>query len=199
MIIGLIGGSGSGKSAVADVLKQDFGAFVITADKIGHQTIEKGKESYNRLVDFFGKEILGPDDEIDRQKLGQKAFLTEENRRALNEMTRPYIGEEIRRIIGEEINKDPHRLIIVDAEGLVEANMTSFLDEVWSIHAPIDVRKQRLMEKRGFTEDKFNSIIKMQNNDDYYRKNSSFEVVNDSTVEHIREQIRLRLVVGGKE
>ena len=198
MIIGLIGGSGSGKSAVADLLKEDFGAFVITADKIGHQILEKGTESYERLIDYFGHEILDQEGNIDRGKLGQKAFLTEENRQALNQMTRPYIGDEIQRMIAEETKKDPNVFIVVDAEGLVEANMTYFLDEVWSVYAPLQVRRERLLEKRGFTEEKFESIINMQNKDEYYRKHSNFEIVNDSTLDHIREQLRKRLGFGGK-
>lgn len=199
MIIGLIGGSGVGKSAVAKVMEEDFDAFVIPADQIGHDIIKKGTVSYYKLVEYFGIEILSDDGEIDRGKLGKKAFVNQETKEALNSMTRPYIGEEIQRLIKEQNQRNPQRLIVVDAEGLVEANMTYLLDEVWSVYAPLPIRKKRLLEKRGFTEDRFNSIINIQKKEDYYKENSSFQIVNDSTLDNIKLQLDRKLNFGGNE
>jgi dephospho-CoA kinase len=199
VVIGLIGGSGSGKSEVANVLKEDFGAYIITADKIGHDVIKRGTKSYERLVEFFGDDIIGYDREIDRTILGKKAFSSESNRAALNTMTRPYIGEEILRIIREQKEMDENKVIVVDAEGLVEANMTYFLDEVWSVYAPIEIRKRRLIENRGFTVEKIDSIINNQSNEEYYKMNSCFQIVNDSTVDNIKKQINNRWSFGGKQ
>ena len=68
IVIGLTGGIGSGKSAVADMLAAR-GAAVVNADRVGHETYRRGTESYLRIVSAFGPESVGGDGEIDRAKL----------------------------------------------------------------------------------------------------------------------------------
>ena len=66
-IIGLTGGTGSGKGVVSAFLKNN-GAYIVDADKIAHDIILKGKPAYAELVEYFGKEILGDDGEVVRRK-----------------------------------------------------------------------------------------------------------------------------------
>ena len=66
--IGLTGGIGTGKSHVARLL-QSLGASVINADEVGHEAYTPDSESWHEVVKTFGKEILQPSGEIDRQKL----------------------------------------------------------------------------------------------------------------------------------
>ena len=56
-VIGLTGGSGSGKSTVVFLLSQLTKVYIIDADKIGHQIILKGKPAYEDIVQHFGKEF----------------------------------------------------------------------------------------------------------------------------------------------
>ena len=53
-VISITGGVGSGKSEVLRILKEEFGADVIIADKVAHQLMEPGKKGYNRVLDAFG-------------------------------------------------------------------------------------------------------------------------------------------------
>ena len=55
-IIGLTGGTGSGKGVVSRLLF-DMGAFIIDSDKIAHDIILKGKPAYNELVGYFGSSV----------------------------------------------------------------------------------------------------------------------------------------------
>src|SRR5262245_30615611 len=67
--IGLTGGIGSGKSTVSRLLAE-LGAFVIDADKVGHEIYLPGKEAWQQVTTAFGRDILAEDQTIDRKKLG---------------------------------------------------------------------------------------------------------------------------------
>ena len=90
--IGLTGGIGSGKSAVAQMLAARGAAFV-NADLVGHRSYLKGAPTYERLIEAFGRQIVGADGEIDRQKLGRRVFADPEDRHRLNDIVWPAMAE----------------------------------------------------------------------------------------------------------
>ena len=71
--IGLTGGIGSGKSAVADLLVER-GAWLIDADEVARAIVVPGGPAYGPLVERFGTGILSADLTIDRQALADVAF-----------------------------------------------------------------------------------------------------------------------------
>lgn len=72
-IIGLTGGIASGKSSIANYLKE-LGAFVINADTLGHGLYDKNQPGYHAVIDAFGTGILTTHNEMDRKKLGAIVF-----------------------------------------------------------------------------------------------------------------------------
>src|SRR3974390_2664968 len=89
--IGLSGGIGSGKSAVADLLVER-GAVLIDADQVARDVVAPDGPAYQPLIDRFGPGIVAADGTIDRQALANVAFADEESRLALNAITHPAIG-----------------------------------------------------------------------------------------------------------
>src|SRR5882757_3463776 len=83
LTIGLIGGIGSGKSTVAQMLGE-LGAPILDADKIAHTTYAPDATAYDAVITAFGKEIVAPDRTIDRRKLGAVVFGNPEQ---LNKLT----------------------------------------------------------------------------------------------------------------
>jgi phosphopantetheine adenylyltransferase/dephospho-CoA kinase len=74
-LIGLTGGSGSGKSSIAAYLSTKPSTLVIDCDRIAHEVYRKGTPLYSRLVDEFGQGILEEDTkEIARRELGKVVF-----------------------------------------------------------------------------------------------------------------------------
>jgi len=65
-IIGITGGIGSGKSTVSTTLR-DLGAAVVDADLLAKSVTASGGKAFDELVDFFGRDILGKDGEVDRK------------------------------------------------------------------------------------------------------------------------------------
>ena len=76
-VIGLTGGTGSGKSVVSRFLKE-MGAVIVDADLVSRQIVEVGKPAYEEIVAYFGKDILQEDGTIFRKKLGEIVFHDEE-------------------------------------------------------------------------------------------------------------------------
>ena len=72
-VIGLTGGTGSGKSVVSKSLAA-AGAVVIDADRIAHEIILKGEPAYTEIVNFYGTEILDAEGNIIRKRLGEIVF-----------------------------------------------------------------------------------------------------------------------------
>src|SRR5688500_2164818 len=101
IVIGLTGGTGSGKSTAAALLEEK-GAYKIDADRVGHEIYMAGCEGWREVVEAFGREIIGPDGEIDRRALGKAVFNSPAQLKRLNEITLPYIRAELIRHLDEQ-------------------------------------------------------------------------------------------------
>ncbi len=72
-IVGLTGGIGSGKSAVAERFRQ-LGITVVDADVCARIVVEIGKPALQAIAEHFGNEILQADGTLNRATLRQKVF-----------------------------------------------------------------------------------------------------------------------------
>lgn len=100
-VYGITGGAGTGKSEVIKMLQQNFGGCVIMSDEVARELMQKGNISYQLIVEYFGRDILMDDGEIDRKKLADHVFNNKEALEKLNSMTHPYVKDEIRKLIAE--------------------------------------------------------------------------------------------------
>ena len=161
-IIGLTGGTGSGKSHVGSMLKERH-AYIADADVIAHEIIEKEKPAYNELVEHFGKGILDENDDIIRRKLGDIVFSDKNELEFLDECTHKYIVAEIKKLI-EEItpHTDKYSIFIIDAPLLAEAGLVDICDSVWVVYADEKVRAERIMKRDGITYEQAEKRIASQ-------------------------------------
>lgn len=150
-VIGITGPSGSGKSAVSEILLKK-GAVNIDADKIAHDIILNGTEAYYKLVDYFGSKIVGDDGEILRRKLGNIVFADGgEKLKFLNDTTHKYIFDEMERQI-KEAEKNGASIVIIDAPLLIEGKFITLAKEIWAVHADKNVQIKRIMQRDGITQ-----------------------------------------------
>lgn len=182
-IIGLTGGSGSGKSAVADALKK-LGCFVIDCDKIAHENMAKGGIAYDEILCGFGSEILLPDGEIDRKKLGQIVFNDSAQLDRLNKITHKHIIARVR-----ELAENAAGTVIIDAPLLRQTGLDALCDEVWITDAPAEVRVQRIMERDGITRQAAQSRINSQNISDYAGGDKRI-ITNFDTLEQLESFVK---------
>ncbi|MBQ7372783.1 MAG: dephospho-CoA kinase, partial [Blautia sp.] len=152
-IIGVTGGVGAGKSTVLSYLEARYGARVIQADLAGHLVMEPGGLCYQQVLDLFGNNVKKEDDTIDRKKISDIVFSQKEMLQELNAIIHPAV----RAYILQELQAERaagRSLSVVEAALFLEAHYEEFCDEVWYIHTDEPIRIRRLMESRGYTEEK---------------------------------------------
>ncbi|MDE6777217.1 MAG: dephospho-CoA kinase, partial [Oscillospiraceae bacterium] len=93
-VIGLTGQTGAGKSTVSKIFSQN-GFALIDADKISRDVVEIGKPCLIELVDYFGSQILNPDNSLNRKALAKIVFTDKRKLESLNSICHPFITEEI--------------------------------------------------------------------------------------------------------
>ena len=160
LVIGLTGGIGTGKSEVASLL-QSFGAEVINADQVGHEAYTPNSESWREVVNTFGEEILQPDGQIDRGRLGAIVFSNPQQLDKLNAIMHPRMA----RMVGDkvEVLRDKGApVVVVEAAVLFEAGWDSLVDEVWTTDSPVELVIERLQARNGMSEEEVRRRINSQ-------------------------------------
>ncbi|XP_030625957.1 bifunctional coenzyme A synthase [Chanos chanos] len=146
-VIGLTGGSGSGKSSIARRLEA-LGAARIDSDQLGHETYRPGAAAYARVLEEFGQDILNEDKTINRRALGRKVFGNKERLKALTDIVWPEIALLVKERI-QQAKEEGKRVCVVDAAVLLEAGWTDMVHEVWVAIIPEEEAVRRIVERDG--------------------------------------------------
>jgi dephospho-CoA kinase len=116
--VGLTGGLGSGKSTVAEILRE-LGAEVIEADEMGRELMEPGKPVYAEIVRAFGPEVVGPDGRLNRARLAEMAFQGD-RLNELNAIVHPAVIAEQRRWMDHVFARNPSAVAVVESALIFE-------------------------------------------------------------------------------
>lgn len=160
LAVGLTGGIGSGKSAVADLLVAR-GGVLIDADQVAREVVAPGGPAYQPLIDRFGPGIVAADGTIDRQALAKVAFANEETRQELNAITHPAIG--IAMIEARDALKDTDDIVVLAIPLLTAVHReTVKLHKVVVVDTPVEIALERLLAQRGFDREDAEARIRSQ-------------------------------------
>ena len=183
MLIGLTGGIGSGKSTVAKRLVE-LGATEIDADLLAREVVAPGTEGLEAVAGRFGEDLVNADGSLDRALLAQRAFSSEENRKALEAILHPLI----QRLSRERISQATG-LVVYTIPLLVETDSTLPFDKIVTVSAPEDVRVERLVQSRGMTETEAKARIAAQASDEQREAIADFVINADCTMEELFAQV----------
>jgi dephospho-CoA kinase len=186
--VGLTGGIGSGKSTAARILG-DLGAHVIDADRVGHEVYRPGSQGWQRVVECFGRDVVGDDGEIDRKRLGAIVFADPRRLAQLNALIHPLIREEIRRSIEERRAAGSSTPVIVEAAVLIEAKWFTLVDEVWLIVADRDAVYRRVAAQRGLGREAIDARIGSQSSDEERRRHAAVVIDNSGGEAALRAEL----------
>ena len=149
--VGLTGGIGSGKSAVAERLAA-HGAIVLDADKAARAVVEPGTPGLVRITETFGPGVLREDGSLDRPKLAEIVFADEAARATLNAIVHPLVHDHMRAAEQSALRQYGENTVIVhDVPLLAEGGRGKEFDLVIVIDAPPDLQIERL-KARGMPE-----------------------------------------------
>ena len=187
MIIGVMGGVGSGKSTVLNYLENNYEANIIEADKVAKEVMLPGNDVYNEIVKTFPEVIV--DNKIDSKKLAEIVFNDKEQLEKLNSITHPGAVKEI----VSRIKSSKNRIIVVESAILLGSGVEQYCDELWFVFCNRDTRIKRLIQTRGYSKEKCISVIESQPADEEYNKGADEFIDNSYSEENTREQIDLIL------
>ena len=183
-IIGLIGGSGTGKSSVARAFAS-LGLVHIDCDVIAREVVMPGQPCLQELIDYFGDDIAD-NGILNRSVLAQKAFASAEQTKMLNEITHKYILKEIDRKIAT-VTDSPG--VIVDAAALAESGYLTNCDYVVAVTSCICKRIRRIMKRDKLSYQKATHRIKAQKPNSFYRSYADFVISNNTTMTHLTNKV----------
>jgi dephospho-CoA kinase len=188
VVIGLTGGIASGKSVVSEMLRE-AGALVIDADKVGHEAYARGGGCYDAVVAAFGREVVGPDGEIDRKALGGKVFGDPAQRKRLEGIVWPWMrGVMEQRLAG--LRSDGVPVVVLEAAVLIEADWTPIVDRVWLVEVSPDVARERLMARNGLTAEQADARIGAQLTNEERERHAQAIIDNSGTLDELRQRVR---------
>ena len=187
VIIGLTGGIGTGKSTVSRVLT-GAGATIIDAVLVGHEVYQVGTATWKAVSQTFGPDILLPDQQIDRKKLGEIVFNDPSAMAKLNAIMRPAMEV----VLAERLKAASDRgdkVAVLDSATLIEAGWTSLVDEVWLVSAPKETVAQRLKERDGLSDTAINARVASQFTDHERAAKADVVIENNGTLEELTQAV----------
>jgi dephospho-CoA kinase len=153
IVIGILGGVGSGKSTVAAELEK-LGAVLVDADRAGHQVLAE-PEVIVALRDRWGDDSIDTKGQINRRRVAEIVFGpgAAAELEFLEQTTHPRIGQILREQI-DTARRQNHRVIVLDAAIMLKTGWDALCDHLLFVDVPEAIRQQRA-EARGWTVDDF--------------------------------------------
>ena len=196
-VIGITGGVGAGKSTVVGILQKYYTIEYLHCDAIAHELMEQGGSAHEELLSLFGTDLVNDDGTLNRSKLYERAFLGERVEE-LNACVHPKVRIYVENRIASLRASGFPGLVLIEAALLIEAGYKEICDELWYVHAPVELRRARLKENRGYSDEKADSIMAEQATEELFFSESDFVLYNDSSQEeceaHIVEQVERHFV-----
>ncbi len=180
MILGITGGTGSGKTTALEIIRS-LGGLVLDCDAVYHELLCRDKS----LLDTIEARFPGcvKKGKLQREKLGQIVFSDKAALLDLNRITHGAVKKEVIR----QLSTAP-KLAAIDAIGLFEGGLSELCDVTIAITAPEDVRRERIMARDDVSEAVANMRIAAQPDVAVFAELCDFVLVNDGSAQQFRDK-----------
>lgn len=187
-VVALTGGIASGKSTFAGALRA-LGAPVIDADQLARDAVARGMPGLRAIVTEFGEELLGPDGELDRKKMGALAFGDPSARARLEAIVHPAVHA----LFASERNRlaaQGHAVAFYDVPLLYEVGIEGAVDLVIVVWAPRSIQAERMQSRDGFMAAEAAARLAAQMDIDEKATRADVVVVNDGDMAALTSKAR---------
>ncbi|MBQ7119258.1 MAG: dephospho-CoA kinase [Oscillospiraceae bacterium] len=185
LIIGITGGSGSGKSTVANLFCE-FGACTIDADAVYHKLLNESEHMLRELKSRF-PDAVDNEGKLQRRLLAKIVFSDENALADLNAIAHKFVIEETEREIAQLYQRN-EQCLCIDAIALFESKLSSICDVTIAVIAPRDVRAERIMARDNLDRDSALARIDAQQSDDFYKEKCDYVIINDGDSDAVRKE-----------
>jgi len=186
MLIGITGQIGSGKTEAAKIFAR-LGAFVISADRIGKEVVEKDSAIPKKLVKAFGHDILTPTGRLRRKYLARLAFSSEIQKKKLNKIVHPALLKELAKQARAAIKK--HNIVVIDAALLLDWGWDKKVDLTIVIHASDKTKIARLTGK-GYSVEEARMRLRSQLKYQVFKARADIIIHNNKTLNSLELRIK---------
>ena len=187
VVIGLSGGSGSGKSTISTLFSR-YNILPINTDEIYRNLTSSLTPCLVELANEFGEDIITDDLELDRARLREIVFTNREKHKRLNEISHRHVLNSVREMISSASNLGLAG-VIVDAPMLFESGFDKECNYLIAVTAPVDMRVKRIKERDGITETKALERISHQIPDEELVKKVDFIIDNSCSIEEVESAV----------
>jgi dephospho-CoA kinase len=184
-IIGLTGGIGTGKSTVAECLRE-LGIPVADADQLARAAVAPGSAILQQIRDRFGSEILDATGQLDRRRLGERVFANPADRLWLEAQIHPFVKDQLVAALQEWVDLPVVCLMI---PLLFEAEMTNLVTEIWVVTCPPDLQEQRLQQRDLLTVQAIHQRMASQWPLQQKTERANVVIDNAGSLHQLRDQI----------
>tara|TARA_B100000401_G_C52603345_1_gene623069 strand:- start:64 stop:672 length:609 start_codon:yes stop_codon:yes gene_type:complete len=201
IVIGVVGLISSGKTTVCEILSKN-GYKTINLDTLSHKVYEKGSNSYNEIINIWGKEILDDKKEISRSSLSGKVFSGgEEEIKKLETIVWPNLID----MLEEKLIKNhKEKIIFVEGAKILNSEFVKYCDKIWCVVSSIENIKKRIFSKdqnhKNLLERlkiQINEYTHLSGIDEFIENNSTRQDL-DNDVKLLLEKIRKEYFNGSK-
>ncbi|MFV0528808.1 MAG: dephospho-CoA kinase [Lachnospiraceae bacterium] len=192
IVLGITGGIGAGKTTVLSYLKENYAVVAVQADHVGYLLMRPGGPCYDPMLSLFGERILNPDRSINRKTVGALVFTNLELLQRLNAIIHPKVQEYIQARIDEERSRGT-AFFVVEAALLLEAGYDAICDDLWYIDVDEAVRRERLKQERGYSDQKITNILANQMKPEEFRQRCQYTIRNNGDLAYTYRQIDQRM------
>ena len=175
--VGLTGGLATGKSSVSQLLRKK-GFSVIDADRKAKEVLEKGSDAYWDVVHFFGEQVLGPDQEINRTELAKRVFNSNEDREQLEKIVHPRIQKSVASD-RQYLQDQGLQIAFYDVPLLFEKRLQSQFDAIILVYAPKEKQIERAMLRNSWSQEEV--LSRLNHQEDIESKKSQSRYVIDNS------------------
>lgn len=183
-VIGLTGGIASGKSTVAERLRER-GARVIDADAVSRTVTAPGEPALDAIVRAFGTDVLRPDGTLDRERLGAVVFADPERRRLLERITHPAILARTGKLLAEA-QREGWAWVIYEAALILETRGKAGFSALAAVVCDPDLQRTRLVSRNGLSDDDARARIASQTDNATRRDAADYLIENDGDLSALR-------------
>lgn len=187
--IGMTGGIGSGKNQVAEIFNQ-LGFYTIDSDVSSRKVMEKGEPAYEKIVSFFGSDILDENGSILRKKLGDIVFNDKEKLKILENIVHPAIYEYEKKERSKIYGRNDKAVVITHAALIIESKSIDKYDALIVISCPDELQVKRVMKRDNCSEEKARNIVSHQMPNEERLKYADFIIDNSSTLDDLYNEVK---------
>lgn len=180
MIIGITGGTGSGKTAFLDVIREQ-GGLVLDCDAIYHELLKTDPALLAAIETRFPGVV--ENGQLQRKKLGAIVFNDPQALNDLNKITHRAVKEEVLQHLSPA-----NFLTAIDAIGLFEGELDALCDVTVAITASDEIRVKRLMARDGISEEYAKARIAAQPTKETFIARCDYHLENDGSLAVFRNK-----------